>query len=63
MKQSLLFSLVATAYFMKDNFDTPDTELANVIHNLKPRYTAEYIQSVLERGGVTGEGRDNLGRR
>lgn len=45
-------SLIATAYFMKDNFDTPDTELANVIHNLKPRYAVDYIQSVLEKGGV-----------
>ncbi|MBE0448575.1 MAG: DUF4065 domain-containing protein [Actinobacteria bacterium] len=45
-------SLIATAYFMKDNFDTPDTELANAIHNLKPKYTAGYIQNVLEKGGI-----------
>jgi len=45
-------SLLATAYFMKDNFDTPDAFLADTIHNLKPRYTASYIQGVLEKGGI-----------
>jgi len=45
-------SLIATAYFMKDNFDTPDVGLADAIHNLKPRYTVGYIQDVLEKAGV-----------
>ncbi len=48
-------SLLATAYFMKDNFNTPDAELAETIHNLKPRYTAGHIKGVLEKGGVLTE--------
>lgn len=45
-------SLLATAYFQKDNFDTTDEELPNVIHSVKPNYTASYIKGVLEKGGV-----------
>ncbi len=46
-------SLLATAYFMKDNFGTPNEKLADVIHNLKPRYSTSYIRGVLEKGGIT----------
>lgn len=45
-------SLIATAYYMKDNFDTPDERLSETIHGLKPKYDVGYIEGVLGKGGV-----------
>lgn len=46
-------SIIATAFFLKDNFGVPNTELVNVIHQIKQDHTIEYIESILRKAGIS----------
>ena len=45
-------SLIATAFFLKDNFNVLDVKLAEVVHDAKPKYSHEYIKAVLQSAGI-----------
>lgn len=45
-------SLIATAFFLKDNFNIPNERIAEVVHNAKPKYSLEFIDSVLQNSGI-----------
>lgn len=45
-------SIIATAFFLKDNFGVRDTELVTVIHRFKQDHSAEYIKKVLRKSGI-----------
>jgi len=45
-------SIIATAYFIMDNFEEPEASLVETIHNIKPKYSADYIKEVLQKGGL-----------
>lgn len=44
-------SIIATGFFLKDNFGVSDSELVNVIHQFKPDHTVEFIENILRRAG------------
>lgn len=46
-------SIIATGFFLKDNFGVGDTELVNVIHQFKQDHTIEFIESILRRAGIS----------
>jgi len=46
-------SIIATGFFLKDNFGVRDTELVNVIHQFKQDYTIEFIESIMKRAGIS----------
>jgi len=41
-------SLIATALYLKDNFDVEDDRLVEAVHNAKKKYPPKYIKSILE---------------
>ena len=41
-------SILATAIFLKSHFDTPEEELPQVVHNLKPKYSIENIENIIK---------------
>jgi len=45
-------SLIATAFFLKDNFNVSDVRLAEVVHNAKPKYPYKSIEIVLQKAGI-----------
>ena len=45
-------SIIATAYYLLDNFETDKSELAEIILSLKPYLTAEGISRVLKDEGI-----------
>jgi len=46
-------SLIATALFLKDNYDVEAEELPNLVHRLKEKYDLSYIKKILQQGGIT----------
>ena len=47
-------SIIATALYLKDNFNTPDEDLVEKVHDLKRKYSAEHIEKLLEESRVIG---------
>lgn len=45
-------SLIATAFYLKDNFGVTDTNLVTVVHQVKQNHSVEYIKNVLQKGGI-----------
>lgn len=45
-------SLIATALFLKDNFNVSDNELAKAVHNIKTQYTLKSIADILQKSGI-----------
>src|SRR5574341_1495166 len=45
-------SMIATAFFLKDNFGVNDTNLIAVVHQVKQNHSIDYIKSVLQKGGI-----------
>lgn len=45
-------SIIATALYLKDNFNTPDEELVEKVHNLKRKYPDEHIEKLLKQSRV-----------
>jgi uncharacterized protein YwgA len=45
-------SIIATAFFLKDNFEIPETHLAKVIHTLKKNRSLEFIETSLKNVGL-----------
>lgn len=45
-------SIIATAFFLKDNFGVHDAKLAPVVHNIKQNRPVEYIENVLQKAEV-----------
>jgi len=41
-------SILAAAIFLKSRFDTPEEELPQVVHNLKPKYSIENIENIIK---------------
>ncbi len=48
---SIELSIIATAFFLKDNFGVSDTELVSMVHQIKQNHQVEYIESVLQKAG------------
>ena len=40
--------ILATAIFLKSRFDTPEQELPQVVHNLKPKYSIKTIKDIIK---------------
>ena len=49
---AIQLSLIATAFFLKDNFNVSDVRLAEVVHDAKPKYSHGYIKTVLQSAGI-----------
>jgi len=45
-------SIIATAYYVKDTFDVPETKLVSVIHQIKQNHSVEYIENILRKVGI-----------
>jgi len=45
-------SIIATAFFLKDNFGVTDTNLVTVVHQVKQNHSINHIKSVLQKGGI-----------
>lgn len=45
-------SLIATALYLKDNFEVSDEKLVEVVHNAKPNYSLDLIERVLRKAGI-----------
>lgn len=45
-------SIIATAFFLKDNFEVQDTKLVSVIQKIKQNHTFEYIESLLQKAEI-----------
>jgi hypothetical protein len=45
-------SLIATALYLKDNFEVQDERLVEAVHNSKKRFAPEYIESILKESGI-----------
>jgi uncharacterized protein YwgA len=45
-------SLIATALFLKDNYDVSDEELSETVRKVKTQYTIDYISSLLKKAGI-----------
>lgn len=48
-------SLIATALYLKDNFDVEEDRLVEAVHNAKKKFSPEYIRSILEGSGVLSD--------
>ncbi len=46
-------SIIATGFFLKDNFGVRDTEVVNVIHQFKQDYTVEFIENIIRKAGIS----------
>lgn len=42
-------SILTTGYYMKDEYNIADNEMLETIHEIKPQYEIDYIESVLEK--------------
>lgn len=40
-------SILATALFLQSHFNTPKVELSQVVRNLKPKYSIEHIEGII----------------
>lgn len=45
-------SIMASAFFLKDNFGVSDAELVEVIHQIKQNHSSEYIKNVLQKATI-----------
>ena len=45
-------SLIATALYLKDNFDVEEDRLVEAVHKAKKRFSPDYIKSILTGSGV-----------
>lgn len=45
-------SLIATALFLKDNYDVADDELPQLVHRLKEKYDVSHISKLLKEVGI-----------
>lgn len=45
-------SLIATAFYLKDNFGVKEDRLVDAVHNAKKKYSPMYIENVLRAGGI-----------
>lgn len=45
-------SIIATAFFLKDNFGVSNSKLVTVIHQIKQDHSVEYIESILRKAGI-----------
>lgn len=45
-------SLIATALYLKDNFDVEEYRLVEAVHSAKKKYPTKYIKSILEGSGI-----------
>jgi uncharacterized protein YwgA len=41
-------SILATSIFLKTHFNTPEKALPQVVHNIKPKYTLEFIENIIK---------------
>ena len=54
MFNAIELSIIATALFVKDDFEVNDNEeLVRVVASLKPKYSIDRIRNILEEGGCT----------
>ena len=54
MFNAIELSIIATALFVKDDFEVNDNEeLVRVVASLKPKYGIDRIRNILEEGGCT----------
>ena len=54
MFNAIELSIIATALFVKDDFEVNDNEeLVRVVASLKPKYTIDRIKNILKAGGCT----------
>jgi len=45
-------SIIATAFYSRENFDARDDELVSIVKSLKPNFKKEQIKKILQEGGV-----------
>jgi uncharacterized protein YwgA len=45
-------SIIATAFYLKDRFGTPDEQIIEKVHNLKDKFSEDEIRDILIRAGV-----------
>ncbi len=45
-------SIIASAFFLKDNFGVSDTELVDVIHQTRQNHPSNYIKNVLQKATI-----------
>ncbi len=46
-------SIIATALYLKDNFELDGRELIKAVHEIKDQHNMDYIKHILQRSGVT----------
>lgn len=45
-------SIIATAFYLKDNFGVSDAELVEIIHKIKQNLSSEHIKNILEKARI-----------
>lgn len=45
-------SIIATAFFLKDNFGVHNSKLIPAVHNIKNNHSVEYIEKILQKAEV-----------
>jgi uncharacterized protein YwgA len=45
-------SIIATALYLRDNFEIDDTKIVDSVHNIKEQYSAQEIRSILQKSGI-----------